>query len=155
VTTDNARSENAHQAAQSLRWLTNEFVQRVPGATHALILSSDGLPLTRSESVGMTEADQLAAIASGLLGLARNSAALFDKGNCEQIIIRLSGGYLIFMSIGTTSGFAVLTTANCDMKVVAYEMTQFVASAGHALTPAARADLRQVLASGPQAVVER
>lgn len=138
-------TENSHQAALSLRWLTNEFVKRVHGATHALVMSSDGLPLTKSETLEVEEADQLAAIASGLLGLAGNSATLFDRGNCEQIIVRMSGGYFIFMSIGGTSGFAVMTTKNCDMKVIAYEMTQFVAGARSALTPATRADLRKTL----------
>ncbi|MGH3605272.1 MAG: roadblock/LC7 domain-containing protein, partial [Pseudonocardiaceae bacterium] len=62
-------------------WLINGFVERVHGVTHALVLSSDGLPLTSSESVSSDDAEQLAAIASGLLGLARSSAALFGKGS--------------------------------------------------------------------------
>ncbi len=126
-------------------WLINGFVEKVHGATHALILSSDGLPLTASESVSSDEAEQLAAIASGLLGLARNSAALFAKGSCEQIIIRLTRGYFLFMGIGDNAGLAVLTSPGCDMKVVAYEMTQFVDKAGHALTPQVRADLRRMV----------
>lgn len=128
-----------------LGWLLNGFVERVHGVTHALVLSSDGLPLTASESVNSDDAEQLAAIASGLLGLARSGAALFGKGSCELIMIRLSGGYLLFMGIGDNAGLAVLTGAGCDMKVVAYEMTQFVDKAGHALTPKVRAGLRRVI----------
>jgi hypothetical protein len=41
----------------------------------------------------------------------------------------------------------VLTGQDCDMKVVAYEMTQFVRNTGHALTPEVRADLRRVLSA--------
>jgi uncharacterized protein len=130
---------------QDFNWLVNAFVERVNGATHALILSADGFPLTASSSVTNDDAEQLAAVASGLLGLARNSAALFDKGDCEQIIIRLSRGYYLFMGIGDGAGLAVLTSPGCDMKVVAYEMTQFVNKAGHALTPQVRADLRRVI----------
>jgi predicted regulator of Ras-like GTPase activity (Roadblock/LC7/MglB family) len=130
---------------QDFNWLINSFVERVHGATHALLLSSDGFPLTASYSVGGDDAEQLAAIASGLLGLARNSAALFEKGDCEQIIIRLNRGYFLFMGIGDGAGLAVLTSPGCDMKVVAYEMTQFVNKAGHALTPQVRADLRRVI----------
>ena len=126
-------------------WLINGFVQRVPSVTHALLLSSDGFPLTASESVSSDGAEQLAAIASGLLGLARNSAAIFDKGSCELIIIRLSRGYFLFMGIGEYAGLAVLTSARCNMKAVAYEMTQFVDTAAGALTPKARADLRRVI----------
>ncbi len=129
---------------QGLTWLLNGFVEKVHGVTHALILSTDGFPLVASGSVSKDDAEQLAAIASGLLGLARNGASLFDKGSCEQIIIRLTRGYFLFMGIGDGAGLAVLTSG-CDMKVVAYEMTQFVDKTGHALTAQVRADLRHVL----------
>jgi predicted regulator of Ras-like GTPase activity (Roadblock/LC7/MglB family) len=127
-------------------------VDKVHGVTHALITSSDGFPLTTSAAVRPDDAEQLAAIASGLLSLAGSSAALYGKGSCEQIIIRLTRGYFLFMGIGTGAGLAVLTSPECDMRVVAYEMTQFVTNAGHALTPELRADLRRVLtARRPQA----
>lgn len=138
-------TDPAPQNPADFAWLINGFVERVHGVTHALILSSDGFPLTASDSVSSDDAEQLAAIASGLLGLARNSAALFDQGNCELIMIRLSRGHFLFMGIGDGAGLAVLTSAGCDMKVVAYEMTQFVDNAGHALTPKIRADLRRVI----------
>lgn len=125
--------------------LINGFASSVPGVTHALLLSSDGFPLTASEAVTSDGAEQLAAIASGLLGLARNSAAIFGKGSCELIIIRLSRGYFLFMGIGEYAGLAVLTSARCNMKAVAYEMTQLVDTAAGALTPKARADLRRVI----------
>lgn len=130
---------------QSFRWLVDDFVDRVHGATHALILSADGLPLAESSSVSNDEAEQLAAISSGVLSLAQNSAALFNKGSCEQIIIRLSEGYFLFMGIGSGAGLAVLTSSEAQMRVVAYEMTQFVENTGHALTPEVRADLRRVV----------
>ena len=134
-----------HGSPQDFGWLVNDFVGRVHGVTHALIMSSDGFPLTASHTVANDDAEQLAAIASGLLSLAGSSAALYGKGGCEQIIIRLTRGYFLFMGIGTGAGLAVLTSPECDMRVVAYEMTQFVTNAGHALTPELRADLRRVL----------
>ena len=129
----------------SFRWLVDDFVDRVHGVTHALILSADGLPLVQSASVSGDAAEQLAAISSGMLSLAHNSAVLFDKGSCEQIIIRLSHGYFLFMGIGAGAGLAVLTSPEAQMRVVAYEMTQFVENTGHALTPEVRADLRRVV----------
>jgi predicted regulator of Ras-like GTPase activity (Roadblock/LC7/MglB family) len=138
-------ADNAIEKPVDFGWLINGFVERVHGVSHALVLSADGLPLTASESVSGNDAEQLAAIASGLLGLARSSAALFGKGGCELIIVRLSRGYFFFMGIGDNAGLAVLTAEGCDMKVVAYEMTQFVDRAGHALTPKVRADLRRVI----------
>lgn len=142
-------TDNAIASPRDFAWLINGFVEKVHGATHALILSSDGFPLTASESMSADNAEQLAAIASGLLGLARNSASLFDQGSCEQIIIRLTSGYFLFMGIGDGAGLAVLTSPGCDMRVVAYEMTQFVDKAGHALTPQVRADLRRVVTARP------
>ncbi|HYH29586.1 MAG TPA: roadblock/LC7 domain-containing protein [Pseudonocardia sp.] len=133
--------------SQDFGWLVNDFVGRVHGVTHALIMSSDGFPLTASDTVAPDHAEQLAAIASGLLSLARNSAALFSKGTCEQIMIRMTYGYFLFTGIGSGAGLAVLTGPDCDMKVVAYEMTQFVRNTGHALTPEVRADLRRVISA--------
>ncbi|CAO5228597.1 roadblock/LC7 domain-containing protein [Frankia sp. AgKG'84/4] len=127
-------------------WLVNDFVGRVHGVSHAMILSADGLSLAASDTIETVAAEHLAAIASGMISLARNSARLFDRGTCEQIIVRMSAGYLLFMGIDAGAGLAVLTDADCDMKVVAYEMTQFVSHAGHALTPQTRVDLRQILA---------
>ena len=130
---------------QDFNWLIDDFVDRVHGVTHALILSVDGLPLAASSSVSHDEAEQLAAISSGVLSLAHNSAALFDKGGCEQIIIRLTDGYFLFMGIGNGAGLAVLTSSEAQMRVAAYEMTQFVENTGHALTPEVRADMRRVV----------
>ena len=136
---------NHDPTKHDFNWLIDDFVARVHGVTHALIMSVDGLPLASSSSVHEDDAEQLAAISSGVLSLAHNSAALFDKGSCEQIIIRLTEGYFLFMGIGSGAGLAVLTSPDASMRVAAYEMTQFVENTGHALTPEVRADLRRVV----------
>lgn len=148
--TSTSVTDQMHRPADlDFRWLINDFVGKVHGVTHALILSADGLSLTASDGVSSAERDQLAAIASAMISLARNSAQLFAKGSCEQIIVRMTRGYFLFMGIDEGAGLAVLTGPDCDMKVVAYEMTQFVLHAGHALTPDRRAHLRRVLAGPP------
>jgi predicted regulator of Ras-like GTPase activity (Roadblock/LC7/MglB family) len=133
---------------QDFAWLVNGFVRRVQGVTHALLLSADGFPLIASDAVDEEEGEQLAAISSGLLSLARNAAALFDRGTCEQIIVRLTRGYFLFTAIGEGAGLGVLTSRSCDMKAVAYELTRFVEQAGDSLTPQLRADLRRAAAGG-------
>jgi predicted regulator of Ras-like GTPase activity (Roadblock/LC7/MglB family) len=135
----------ARASARNFAWLIKGFVDRVPGADHALVLSSDGFPLIASDSLSGARAEQLAAVASAMLNLAGNTASLLDRGHCEQIAIRLAQGYLLIMAVGPGAGLCVLTSAGCDMKVVGYEMTQFVDRAGHALTPQLRADLRRVV----------
>ncbi|CCH31988.1 roadblock/LC7 domain-containing protein [Actinosynnema sp. NPDC047251] len=133
--------------ASDFSWLINDFVARVHGVTHALILSADGLSLVASDSVGQDAAEQLAAISSGMLNLARAAATMFHKGTCEQIVVRLTDGYFLFMDIGVEAGLGVLTAPGCDMKVIGYEMTKFVDNAGHALTPQRRADMRRTVTS--------
>lgn len=140
-----AVSDPAPTSARDFAWLINGFVRRVPGADHALVLSADGFPLVASDSMPGDRAEQLSAIASALLSLAGNAASLFERGHPDQIVIRLAQGYLLFMMIGRSAGLCVLTSSSCDMKTVGYEMTQFVRTAGHALTPQLRADLRRVV----------
>lgn len=133
---------------QDFAWLIDNFAASVPGVTDALVVASDGLLITASGPVAPEVGDQLAAVTSGLLSLAHNSAAMVGRGTCEQIMLRLSHGHLLFMRIGDAAGLAVLTDARCDLKVVAFEMAQLVASVGHVLTPQMRVELHRMTA-GP------
>ena len=49
------------QAAQNLNWLITNFVDRVPGVAHTVVVSSDGLLLAVSNGFPRDRADQLAA----------------------------------------------------------------------------------------------
>lgn len=144
-----ASSDPADDVAgpQEFTWLIDNFIADVPGVTDALVMASDGLLLTSSGSVTREVGEQLAAISSGLLSLGHNSAALVGRGSCEQIMLRLTRGHLLFMRIGDTAGLAVLTAVGCDLKVVAFEMTQLVQRVGHVLTPQARRQLQHMAAA--------
>lgn len=128
--------------AQSFTWLVNNFVAEVPGVTHAVVVSADGLLLSASDGVPLDRAEQLAAVASGLQSLAQGSARLFNQGSCQQTIVRMNRGHLFIMAIGDGSCLTVLATHDCDMKVVAYQMALLVDNAGHVLTPQLRRELR-------------
>jgi predicted regulator of Ras-like GTPase activity (Roadblock/LC7/MglB family) len=132
--------------AQTLTWLVNNFVSEVPGVNHAVVVSVDGLLLTRSDGLPLEHAEQLAALASGLLSLAQGSSRLFGQGICEQTIVKMEHGYLFLVSISDGSCLTVLASAECDMKVVAYQMTLLVENAAHVLTPELRMELREALA---------
>jgi predicted regulator of Ras-like GTPase activity (Roadblock/LC7/MglB family) len=41
-------------AAQNLNWLVTNFVDRVPGVAHAVVVSADGLLLVASEGLPAT-----------------------------------------------------------------------------------------------------
>jgi uncharacterized protein len=128
--------------ARSLTWLVNNFVTEVPGVTHAIVVSADGLLLIASDELTDERAQQLAAVASGARSLAETSARLFDLGASKQTIVRMELGYLFVMAISDGSCLAVLARSGCDMKIVAYQMTLLVEGSGHVLTPQLRRELR-------------
>jgi predicted regulator of Ras-like GTPase activity (Roadblock/LC7/MglB family) len=128
--------------AQSLAWLVNNFVAEVPGVTHAVVVSADGLLLIASDGLSSERAQQLSAVACGARSLAETTGRLFDMGDSGQTIVRMERGYLFIMAISDGSCLATLARAGCDMKIVAYQMTLLVESSGHVLTPQLRRELR-------------
>ena len=128
-------------SAQDLNWLITNFVERVPAVAHAIVVSADGLPLAFSEGFPPDRADQLAAIASGLASLTQGAARVFQAGAVLQTVVEMEGGLLLVMAISNGSSLAVLAAADCDMGLVAYEMTLLVERVGRALTPEPRGGL--------------
>ncbi|MEU7696305.1 roadblock/LC7 domain-containing protein, partial [Microbispora hainanensis] len=57
------------QGARGLNWLIDDFVSSVPGVAHSVVVSADGLPLAYSHGFPKDRADQLAAVAAGLISL--------------------------------------------------------------------------------------
>ncbi|GAA2399004.1 MULTISPECIES: roadblock/LC7 domain-containing protein [Nonomuraea] len=129
-------------AARGVDWLITDFVSNVPGVAHAVVVSSDGLPLAASAGFPADRADQLAAIASGLISLTQGAARVFEGGPVTQTIVEMQRGLMLIMSISDGSCLAVLAAPDCDMGLVAYQMTLMVERAGQVLTPAVRAELR-------------
>lgn len=129
-------------STQDLNWLITNFVERVPGVAHTIVVSSDGLPLASSNGFPADRADQLAAVASGLTSLTTGAARVFEGGAVTQTVVEMQRGLLLLMAISDGSCLAVLAASDCDMGLVAYEMTLLVEQAGRVLTPALRAELQ-------------
>jgi len=121
-------------------WLLTNFVKNVPGVSHAVAVSSDGLLLTSSEGLPRDRADQLAAVASGLLSLSRGAARVFGAGEVVQTVVEMELGCMLLMAIADGSCLAVLASPRCDMGLVAYEMTLLVDRAGELVTPQLRSE---------------
>jgi hypothetical protein len=129
------RDGPATKGARDLGWLITNFVDRIPGAESAVVVSSDGLVLTLSEKIPREAADQMAAITSGLTGLTAGAARCFQAGNVVQIIVEMDGGYLFVTSVSDGSSLAVLCNTSCDIGLVGYEMSLLVERVGDLLTP--------------------
>jgi predicted regulator of Ras-like GTPase activity (Roadblock/LC7/MglB family) len=131
----------APSASRELDWLVNNFVDRIVGVSHALVVSGDGLKLARSERVDEERADQLAAVASGLASLTRGAARFFDAEPVNQTIVEMRGGYLFVTSVGDGSVLAVFARTDCDIGMIGYEMTLLVARVGQLLGSPPRSGL--------------
>jgi predicted regulator of Ras-like GTPase activity (Roadblock/LC7/MglB family) len=127
------------EASRQLDWLVSDFVRRVAGATHALVVSVDGLKLAISDRIDESAADQLAAVASGLVSLTRGAARCFDAEPVAQIIVESAGGYFFVTSISEGSTLAVFAAADCDIGMIGYEMAMLVTRVGQLLVPGPRA----------------
>ena len=124
---------------QDLGWLLANFADRVPGVAHAVAVSADGLLLASSRDLPRDRADQLSAIASGLVSLTQGASRCFEGGAVLQTVVEMDNGFLFLMSISDGSSFAVLAARNCDVGQVGYEMALLVDRVGDALTPPPRA----------------
>ena len=131
--------------AQNLNWLVQNFVKKVPGVIHTIVVSADGLLMALSDDLDRATADQLAAVASGLASLTQGAARYFGGGSVNQTVVEMEKGFLFVMSISDGSVLAVLATLQCDIGLVGYEMALLVARAGDVLTPAIRAELQAAL----------
>ena len=133
------------QAAQNLNWLITNFADQVPGVAHTVVVSADGLLLAVSEGFPRDRADQLAAVASGLLSLTQGASRVFEGGQVTQTVVEMERGFLLVMSISDGSILAVLSSPDSDLGLVGYEMALLVERAGRVLTPALRAELQSAL----------
>lgn len=131
--------------AQNLNWLINNFVDRVPGVAHTVVVSADGLLLAVSDGFPRDRADQLAAVASGLVSLTGGAARVFEAGAVTQTVVEMELGFLFIMAISDGASMAVLAAPSCDIGLVGYEMALLVTRAKDVLTPALRAELQGTL----------
>ena len=122
-------------------WLVEDFVSRVAGVAHAIVVSADGLLLAGSERLPIDRAEQLAAVASGLVSLNLGAARCFEAGEVKQTVVEMERGYLFLMSISDGSCLAVLAAPNCDIGLIGYAMTRLVERVGIQLTPEIRSQL--------------
>ncbi|RYC10447.1 roadblock/LC7 domain-containing protein [Nocardioides zhouii] len=136
--------ESAAPAASSagddrdLDWVMSRFVEEVPDAAHAILVSADGLLMASSTSIPGERAEQVAAVSSGLASLAVGAARLFEGGSVMQTIVEMEMGFLMLMSVGDGSNLTVLTTEEADIGQVGYEMALLVDRVGRTVEAQAR-----------------
>lgn len=137
--TENQRSlGQALEDERNLDWIVSKFVEEVPSAAHAILVSADGLLMAASSSIPSDRAEQVAAVSSGLASLAVGAARLFDGGAVLQTVVEMQNGYLLLMSVGDGSNLACLTQDSADIGQVGYEMALLVDRVGRMVQAQAR-----------------
>lgn len=131
--------------ASNVSWLVNSFVDRIPGVTDAVVVSSDGLPIAASNGLDRDAVDRFSAVSSGLIGLAYGAAGRFGGGAVTEVIVEMQNAFLFVTGISDGSLLATFAQAGCDVGLVGYEMAVLVEKAGAVLTPELRAELQASL----------
>jgi predicted regulator of Ras-like GTPase activity (Roadblock/LC7/MglB family) len=119
-------------------WLLDDLVDRVPAARQAVVLSVDGLLTGKSHALSRTDAEHLAAIASGFAGLARAAGRHFRGGPVRQTIVEMEQAFLFVTAASNGSCLAVWSDTDSDIGLLAYEMAMVVERIGHAIATVPR-----------------
>ena len=121
-----------------LDWLLDDLVARVVHIDKAVILTRDGLAIGASAELNREDAEHLSAVAAGFQSLARGAGTQFGGGQPRQTIVEMDSAFLFVTAAGEGSCLAVLTTAEADAGLVAYEMAVLVKRVGKHLAVAPR-----------------
>jgi predicted regulator of Ras-like GTPase activity (Roadblock/LC7/MglB family) len=109
-----------------LSWLLDDLVNRVAQVMKAVMLTQDGLAIGASAGLSREDSEHLAALAAGFQSMARGAGEHFGGGQVRQTVIEMESAYLFVSAAGQGTCLAVLTTADADVGLVAYEMAVLV-----------------------------
>jgi predicted regulator of Ras-like GTPase activity (Roadblock/LC7/MglB family) len=113
-----------------LGWLLDNFVDQVEHIQQALILSTDGLVVAASQGLAQEDGEHLSALAAGVQSLARGAGQHFHGGEVRQTIVEMEFAFLLVSAAGRGTCLAVLTSADPNVGLVAYEMAMLVRRMG-------------------------
>jgi predicted regulator of Ras-like GTPase activity (Roadblock/LC7/MglB family) len=113
-----------------LSWLLDNLVDQVAHVEQALILSTDGLIMASSRDLTREDGEHLSALAAGLHSLSQGAGVHFHGGNVRQIIIEMEKAFLFVIAAGKGTCLAVLTSAEPNVGLIAYEMAMLVRRMG-------------------------
>jgi uncharacterized protein len=131
--------------ATNFSWLLDNFVRSVPGVSHTLVVSADGLLMAMSDQLDRTQGDQLSAIVSGISSLTRGAARQLNAGDVRQAIVEMDSMFLFSMVVSDGSVIAVMADSSCDVGLIGYEMALLVSRTEQTLTPQLVGEMRSRL----------
>jgi predicted regulator of Ras-like GTPase activity (Roadblock/LC7/MglB family) len=113
-----------------LSWLLDNFVSQVESVLQALVLSRDGLVVAASRGLSREDGEHLSALAAGVQSLARGTGQHFGAGEVRQTIIEMESAFLFIITAGQGTCLAVMSSAEANAGLIAYEMAMLVRRMG-------------------------
>ena len=117
-----------------LNWLLDDLINRLAGVRYAVVLSTDGLLLSRSTSISREDAEHFGAMSATLYGLARSAGHRFQGGGVRQAVIELEKAVLFVTAAGSNACIALQAADTANLGMVAYEMNLTVQRVGSFLS---------------------
>lgn len=123
---------------EGLGWLLEDLVNRLAGGEQAVVLSADGLLVSRTLNLSAEDAEHLSAVASGLQSLAKGTARQFRGGGVRQTVVEMDDRLLVVTAAGQGACLALLAAGEADLGMIAYELALMVKKVGPYLSSAPR-----------------
>ncbi len=116
----------------NLTWMLESLVEQTAGATHALVLSRDGLKLCHTAGLSVDKADQLSAIAAGVQALSQGASVEFGDGTggVRHSMTEFHGGILFIVEAGEGAHLAVVASEEADVGLIGHRMNELVEQIG-------------------------
>ena len=121
-----------------MQWLMDELVNRLDRCDRAVLVSADGLLMTRSTALSPDGAERLAAITSALHSLARSAGTELRAGRVRQTLVELDDAYLLVTTGGRGTSLSVVVPIDTDLSQVAFAVNRMVRQVGAHLAVQAR-----------------
>jgi len=106
-----------------LNWMLAEVVG-VPYVRHAVVFSSDGMEVARSEGTSEEAVERLSAAGAGLQSLGQSVGQEFGSGSKAllHLMVEFDGGFLFLRRAADGSHLAVVTDTAVDPALIAHQM---------------------------------
>ena len=126
-------SESTVQAVNTLDWILDGMLRRVPHGEHAVVFSADGMPLACSRNLDNVNTEFFAAAGSAIQSLALAVGVMLDKGGPRHTLVELVEGYLVIAAVEENAHLGLLATDDAELGLVAREMVATVPLIRHQL----------------------
>jgi predicted regulator of Ras-like GTPase activity (Roadblock/LC7/MglB family) len=118
-------SSVATSYSSSLNSLLAGRLARMPGATHAVLATVDGVCVAVSAGLPMERAEQLSTIGAGLLSMADGAGTMMNTGQPRHVIVEMYGGLLLAAPVAPRVVLSLLATIDADRERLGFELAQF------------------------------